>query len=331
MNVETSASPEGALENNECLAEKRSEEIAKQLSKDLDIDKDLITREWIDENWDAFLEELPASGLENVSDIRRIITSNDDLDARENELMMLPNYEEIYQIFQDLRNCQITIDYHTREYFDVETCINGKPYGTVVLGKDQPEISLQKSRQYYDENHSCVTANNMMVALMDAGRYEDALEYAEKISNDDICPVMANNKAVLFMYLDEPYLSASLFSLAKGVPMAKYNEGLMLLKNEEYKRSAELLNDYDESVNSVVANMYVENYDAAAKQSADSNRSASAHYLRAIAYAKDGSEALALGALRQTVSLDPAFKSIALNQAEFIPYRTNAEFIQLTK
>ncbi len=183
------------------------------------MDKGLISREWIDENWDAFLEELPASGLDNVSEIRRIIAQNDDLDARETELKKLPNYKEIYAIFQDLRNCVITIDYSTREYFANETEIDGRMYASVAMGKETPEISLQKSRQYFDENPNDITANNMMVALMDAGQYKEALEYADMIPNRGIHPVIANNKAVLYTFLGDHEMSKTMFGLAGNVPM----------------------------------------------------------------------------------------------------------------
>ena len=133
------------------------------------------------------------------------------------------------------------------------------------------------------------------------------------------------------MFLDDAGMSQTMFGLAENVPMAGYNEGLMLLLNEEYEESAELLNQYDESVNSVVANIYVGDYDTAAKQTVVSEQSAETHFLRAIAYAKKDQERLAMSALERAVDADASYKEIALNQAEFIPYRTSAKFIQLTK
>lgn len=331
VNVQTAASPEGPLRLNKKLAEKRSEVITKQLNKDLNINKDLVTREWIDENWDAFLEELPDSGLDNISEIRRIIAQYEDYDQRETELKKLHNWAEIYQIFQDLRNCLITIDYSTREYFAREVEINGKMFAAVTLGKDRPEISLQKARQYFDEAPNDITANNMMVALMDAGRYKDAVEYADMIPNKGIDPVIANNKAVLFMFLDDARMSATMFELAGNVPMAGYNQGLMLLMNEKFEESAELLNEYDDTVNSVVANISVGDYDRAARQTHINAQTAENHYLRAIAYARENQEQLALNALARAIDADASYKATALNQAEFIPFRTNAKFIQLTK
>ena len=331
VNVLTSASPEGPLKNNKRLAEKRSEVMTKQFTKDLKLDAGIITREWIDENWDAFMEELPASGLDNVSDIRRIIAETEDLDKREAALKKLPNYKEIYAIFQDLRNCLVTIDYATREYFETEAMIDGKAFAAVTLGKEEPAISLQSTRKYFEGNSNDVTANNMMVALMDAGEYEAALEYAEMIPNRGIDPVIANNKGVLYMYLDDMYMSSTMFDLAKCVPMSDYNEGLMLLKNEEYEQAAELLNGYDYSVNSVVANIYAGDYDAAARSTHLNEQSAETHYLRAIAYAKKNHEKLALGALERAIAGDESYKQTALNQAEFIPYRTNEKFIEITR
>lgn len=331
VNVQTAASPEGPLSLNKKLAERRSEVITKQLNKDLKIDKGIVTREWIDENWDAFLEELPNSGLDNISEIRRIIAENDDYDTREAHLKKLHNWAEIYQIFQDLRNCVITIDYSTREYFANETEINGRVFAAVTIGDQQSDISLQKTKQFFDENPNDITANNMMVALMNTGQFREALRYSDMIPNRGICPVIANNKAVLFMFLGDTAMSATMFGLAGNVPMANYNQGLMLLVNEEYEESAELLNQYDESVNAVVANIYAGEYQKAAKITHMNEQSAENHYLRAIAYARENQETLALNALGRAVELDPSFKERAMNQAEFISFRTNAKFIQITK
>jgi tetratricopeptide (TPR) repeat protein len=259
VKVETSASPEGPLHTNARLAENRSEAIQKQLVRDLGIDESLITREWIDENWDAFLEELPDSGLGNVGLVRQIIDLNDDLDKREAELKKLGNYSEIYKIFQNLRNCKVTIDYSTRESLDRETTIDGKTYGAIRLGKNNPEISLQTSRKYFDENSTDATANNMMVALMAEGQYGEALRYADMIPDKDICPVIANNKAVLYMYLDEPDMSAAMFELAGRVPMANYNEGLILLIEGENEESVALPASANQST--VVATKAVEKTD----------------------------------------------------------------------
>jgi hypothetical protein len=115
IKVETSASPEGPLSLNARLAQERAMVIRKQLVDGLKLDESLVTCEWVDENWDAFLTELPCSGLADIARIHQIIEQNSDLDKREAELKKLDNYPEIYRIFQNLRNCKVTIDYSTLE------------------------------------------------------------------------------------------------------------------------------------------------------------------------------------------------------------------------
>ncbi len=329
INITTAASPEGRLAWNTILAEKRANSVDELVRKDLPEIADAIELTSIPENWEAFEEVLNGSGLANLDRIKQIIATESDLDAREAKLKQLSNYGEIYRVFQNLRSCQITVAYTVRELFPKELEIGGQPYAAITLG-EAPVSDLSKIQRLYNAEPTTARANNMMVALMERGQYDEALVYAEKISNKNICPIIANNKAVLYAVKNEPLMSETLFNVAADVPYSDYNEGLMLMQRGDYDRAAVLMSGYD-NPNAVVSSLYADQYRQAAAQTHIATPTIESLYLRAVAYAQNGDDRLSLEALDQVCRADSAFKAKAANQAEFIRFRACEQFQNIIK
>lgn len=334
IGVHTAASPEGPVIVNKRLAKSRAGEVAKYIANDLRIPVESIDKQWADENWEAFVQQLPASGLseEQQQEILQVLAATEnDWDDREMKLCRLQSWNRMYKMFQELRDCQISILYTDREQFDNEVVMEGINAAVVQLGDNTLNTSLEKTRTYYNEDPTSLqNLNNMMVALMDLGKYAEAEKYAEQIPNNNLSPLVANNKGVLYMYLNEPRLAQTMFEMAGEVPAARYNYGLMLLVDEQYAAAAEKLDTYNR-INSAVANLCAGNNDKAARNAHICSPSGEIYYLCAIAYANDSLDELALNALAKAVKLDPAYKAEALNQAEFIGYRSNEKFITITQ
>ena len=329
VQVNTAASPEGPLDKNKKLAEKRADAITDYLVKNLGLCSSLIEKRWVDENWEAFMQDLAGSGLDNQAEIRGIVNGTADLDQREKELRKLKNWKAINEIFQNLRNCYIVVDYLGREKYDDEIVIDDKAMAIVeVQGKKV--TSLEKTTEFFKADPTAINnINNMMVALTEAGRYKDAVTYAEKIPNRGILPVIANNKGVLYTMMGDPVQAQRMFELGKGTPMVDYNMGLMYLYDEKYDSAADLLDSYNVG-NSIAANLSADRSHAAAMNTYLDPPTAQLCYLRAIACANDGRDDLALDALEEAVKFDPACKQKALNQADFFKFRNNSRFVQIT-
>jgi hypothetical protein len=185
----------------------------------------------------------------------------------------------------------------------------------------------------YSEEENGDNANNVMVGLMEQGRMEEATKYAEAIYDGDIDPYIANNKAVLYTCLGDLPYAESLFkkAAAAGVPGAKNNYGLLLLKENKYKEAAEFYGDCS-SYNSIVASLYSGDADAAiAKYRKIENPTAADNYLGAVAYAAGNYKALSLKALAKACADDVNYKKEAMNQAEFIKYKKDSRFIAIVK
>jgi tetratricopeptide (TPR) repeat protein len=317
IEINTSASPEGSLKHNKNLAEARANAIANYLVKNLDLPADMIEKQWVDENWDAFMHDLDRSDLNNKDEIRRIVNSYNNLDARENELRKLSNWNEIFTIFQNLRNCHIVVYYTDRERHVDEILIGGREMAMVEIS-GKPMIALEKTEELYNTDpKSIANINNMMVALTAAGRYKEAETYALQIPNRDITPVVANNKGVLYSILGERRMAETMFEMATDIPLSDYNMALMYLADEQYDKAADILDSYNVQ-NSAAANLDAERYAAAARNTHIDDVSAENYYIRAVAYAKSGEDKIALSTLGKAIELDPSYFERARNQSEFI-------------
>ena len=330
IHITGSASPEGALSNNERLAEARANTIRDFISEDLKIEESKMTIDWIDENWDAFIEIVPT--FANSDEIMAIIEEYSDYDKRERELKKLKNWREILDSFQSLRNCRTVVSYDGYDYEEgVDSKINGKTYTGGVIGTGLSHIDESELEQKYSEDpHSIQNANNKMVAKMLAGDYQGASDYANDIPNAGIDPVIANNKGVLYTMLGEYQYAKKLFEKAEGVPGADYNYGTLLLLMGYHEDAAEILGECT-SINSIVSSMYVGDVDSAVGKYHFAEESAENCYLGAIAYALSGEKRFAYRALRKAIELDSVYKFKARNQAEFIQYRDDREFEKIIK
>jgi hypothetical protein len=332
LEITTAASPDGPLKHNKVLAEARANAIEAYLIKDLGLEGDLMDKHWIDENWAAFEDELPKSGLDNQSEIMDIINSNADLDARERLMWRLPNWKAILNIFQELRNCRIVIDYTTREYYPDEMIIEGRDMAVVGMNDNDMDVSVANTEKFYNaEPNSINNINNMMVALTEAGKYAEAKKFADRIPMKNIPALMANNKGVLFLYLGDHNRAKTMFeiAMASNIPLADYNLGVMYLMDENPEEASKLLNKYND-VNSMIANLDKGDNKEAARNTHMNDDSGEYCYIRSMAYAKDGYDQLALDALEEAVAFDAGYKAMAANEAEFVRFHNCERFQAIT-
>jgi hypothetical protein len=326
ISVEAAASPEGGLKHNAFLAENRAKNVRDYIAKDLNMDPESIKYTWVDENWEEFEKVVPT--FANSKKIQEIIDKTPDLDARERKFKTLKNWGEIKEAFADLRTCGATVRYDAYEGEDSDN-----PYTATRVYTSNRKVNLDGCMETYSEEENGDNANNVMVGLMEQGRMEEATKYAEAIYDGDIDPYIANNKAVLYTCLGDLPYAESLFkkAAAAGVPGAKNNYGLLLLKENKYKEAAEFYGDCS-SYNSIVASLYSGDADAAiAKYRKIENPTAADNYLGAVAYAAGNYKALSLKALAKACADDVNYKKEAMNQAEFIKYKKDSRFIAIVK
>ncbi len=330
VNVITASSPDGPYEQNELLAKERASMINNLLVSELGVDPSIITIKTIAENWEGFEQAVKESGtyIQNYANIMKM----PNLEGRESTLLQTGNnHDVVMDIFKSLRNCHVSIDYTTAENFNRQkTTYNNCKYVPVTLGAYYPVMDMIKVVKLYEKEANAVNTNNLMVAWMERGEWEKALELAGKISNVNINPVYANNKAVLYGRMGEPRMAATLFDIEPQAPGAIYNKGVMQLMNGQYAAASKTLATFN-NVNSIVASIYAGNYCQAAKQSHLAESSAEVLYLRAIAYTAMGDKELAIKTLAPVCSADANLRRKAAVQPELIALHGDKEFEAIIK
>lgn len=239
------SSPDGKYAFNERLADTRAENIRTHIREHLgDADFSVVKVTAQAENWEAFNQALPAADIRDKAAIERILARQADPDLREEELRELPEWPAIYCIFNESRNCRIVTRYDKEnrhahscpvdEQGLVETRLNA-PAGYITAAEAERIVSMDTAVPHL---------NNRMVAALESGDYDKALEYAERISDENLCPAVANNKAVLYSLGEQREKAADYFRMATAVPAANYNQGVMLLNEGQEAEAAALLEPY---------------------------------------------------------------------------------------
>ncbi len=332
VSVVAASSPDGPVAENEKLAEERGELMYRLLTEELGVSAGLVSLKTVGENWDGFTAALNAKDIaaKTRADIDRIMKIK-DLNWREWEL--LHAHRGIFlELCDELRNCSVEVRYTTLDKFASEfdfTEVSGKTLHAVTLG-DKPGLDLDMLRAAYDKNANDVTANNLMVALIERGDYAEALKYADRISNQGIDPAIANNKAVLYGLTGEPMMARTLFGKAEGVPAAQYNKGVMQLQSHQYEQAAKTLAGYT-TTDAVVSSIYAGKFEQAARQTHLAGSAPEMLYLRAVAYSAAGQHQLALKTLEAACAADGSLKHKAATQAEFIPLKEYPAFEAIIK
>lgn len=330
IKVTCAASPDGSYKFNEVLAKKRTDKVAGLVRRDVKGMNIPVETESIAENWEAFDEELGKSDLSNIEQIRNIIDTEPDFDRRDAQLRILNNYSKIYKLFQNLRNCNISIEYKIEETFGEEVEIEEMALGRVSSNNTTgSQLDFQRIMELYNEKATTKRANNMMVALMRQGKYEEALKYAEMIEAKDLDAVIANNKAALYQITGESLMAATFAEKAAQMPEAGALQSWIALTNGNFANLAS--NAKSCTTNDIVASIYAGNYAQAAAQSHLASPSAANTYLRAVAYAMMNENKAALSTLKAACKANAQYKTRALNDGAFIGLISNPEFVAITQ
>lgn len=323
-----SSSPDGGLWKNDQLATQRVETIKQIVSKDLSfIEPSAITYTAIPENWTAFKEAISGTPFDTKIVARYLKDYIGDPDTLELILARMQNGDKYKEIYQSLRNCTVAVSYLI-DHIISDELQTGSTLLEVKMGAKE-QINIEQISANLKKVKNAYTLNNMLVAYTQHGDFEQALACAEQISNKDINPIIANNKAVLYTYLQDYPMAKTLFEKASKAPAVNYNKALLALNKENYKEAADLFGKCD-CINSIAAHLAAGRYEqAAALTHVADPVTAEILYLRALAYSYTESDALTLRTLKSACELDSRYKAESLNQSEFIRLRGNAEFAEI--
>lgn len=329
------ASPEGPVKLNNNLSNRRAANGESAIKKDLKNYNLTYDNKGYGEDWEGFEKLLRESNVTDKDFALQIISMYSDVNVREAEL------KKLGYIWSDIK--KEILPPLRRAQFVVEAEVTGRPDAEVMAMARRGDKELSKSEYLYaaskaDNNaeriailrsasniYDCHRAyNNLAVALVEAGRYDEAMVYSEKAlakhPNDE--KLIANAAAIAI--LNDDFATARKHLEKLDAEHVREHHGMIFMKEGNYNMASKYLEGYNLAVLETANGNY-----SRAHQALRGIETAQADYLRAIIYAKEGQQNEAMSYLRSSTSKDPSMKARAMTDPEFAKMRETMNFNSL--
>ncbi len=346
IEISAYASPEGRLDFNTRLAEKRqntsSRFVAEQLKKTgLEAE---VTSGYTAEDWDGFQELVAASNIQDKDVILRVLSMYQDPEEREKQIRNLSAaFTELADaILPELRRARMIINYNIIGRTDDEIQAQYKSdasklsveellYAATLAETDaeKKDIYATAVRLYPNDYR---THNNLAQMEIQGGNYAAAASLLQTALKQNANSAEANaNMAIIALQQGKAEAAETL--LGKATEAANYNEvlGNLNIAKGNYTAAAQQLAGV-KSNSAALAQILAKNYEAANETLAGiAQPDATTSYLKAIVAARTKQQANALAALKDAVAKDASLKARAATDLEFARYFSNSTFQSLVK
>ena len=342
-NIEISAyaSPDGGLDLNTGLAEKRRDNTEKALGKQLkkaEIDAQVLA-DYTAEDWEGFQELVSKSNIQDKDLILRVLSMYKDPEQRETEIR---NLSAVFttladEILPQLRRSRLTLNYKiigksdaelkqlsasTPEKLSVEELL----YAATLTdnASEKKAIYTAATKQYPNDYRAY---NNLAGLACAEGDYTAAANYvaqAAKLNASDADVKV--NQALLALKQGNQSQAQTLLGSAGNSAAANEALGNLYLMQGEYQKAVTAFGDAKTN-SAALAQILTSNYNKA-KSTLDAvqNKDAYTSYLGAILAARTNNADGAISNLKEAIQKDPSMAKKAATDLEFSKLLTNAAF-----
>lgn len=347
-NIEISAyaSPEGSLQFNTQLAEKRQNSSEGYLRGELEktqLEADIQTR-YTAEDWEGFQELVQASNIQDKDVILRVLSMYSDPEEREKQIRNLSaGFKELAdEILPELRRARMTIHYNIIGRSDDEIQAQTKAdasqlsleellYAATLTDNaaEKKDIYATAARLYPNDYRAYNNLATLAIAEGNLSATEKYLSQAAEKKAD--APEINANRALLA--LAKGNLSQVETYAARATSAKNYNEVLgnlnMFMGN--YDQAAQSLQGTKTNA-AALAQILTKNYAAASQTLANvPNADATTSYLKAIVAARTNNNSAVLSNLKEAFAKDASFKAMAAKDLEFAALFGDAAFQELVR
>ena len=337
ITINSYASPEGSLEFNTSLAEKREANTTKlmenQLKKDKITEFGELTASFTPEDWEGFEKLVEKSNIQDKDLIISVLKLYPDPVDREREIRNLSSvFNELAdQILPQLRYSRVMATINTLGKSDQELVdlFNKDPKQLteeeILYIATLTDDNLKKMEVYNTaaelNSKDYRTFNNLGMTQYVAGDYEGAqanFEHAHRLNPSAKEPEM--NLGLISM-LNHNYSKANeQFGAAAGVPETADAMGVYYLAQGDLQKAIRTFGD-QKTNNAALAQILNKNYTEARDiLGAIKVPDATTYYLSAVLGARTNNQNMVINNLRQAVKLDKNLLKRAQNDLEFANY-----------
>lgn len=347
-NIEVSAyaSPDGDLDFNTKLAEKRQNTSSNYVSKQLKANElnTKVDEKYTAEDWDGFKELLQASNIQDKDVILRVLSMYEDPEEREKQIRNLSaGYKELAdEILPELRRARLTINYNLIGRTDdeikqqykadaKELSVEELLYAATLTNdaNEKKDIYTTTTKQYPEDYRAY---NNLASLAYQDGDLAAAKNYLAQAAakKGDAAEVNANRA---FVAMAEGNYDEAQNYLSKATAAKNYNEllGNLQVAQGNYAQAAQSLQGVKTN-SAALAQFLNKDYTAAASTlSQVAKPNATTSYLKAIVSARTGQNAAVISNLKDAIAKDANLKARAAKDLEFVALFNDANFQSLVK
>jgi len=348
MEVSSYASPDGGMELNTKLAQKRMDASSKFLTKELkkdEVEAEFKTK-FTPEDWDGFKEMMGKSNIQDKELILRVLSMYTDPEVREKEIKNLSAAftSVAAQILPQLRRSKFTtsIDLIGKTDEEIAALADSDPsklnpaellYAATLTKDANKQLAIYNSfmKQFPNDWRGY---NNAGMALVKQQKYADAkslFEKAEKLNNNE--PIIKNNLGVCELKEGNLAKAETYFGAASGAGDAVNNNlGILSIIKGDYAKAVKYFGDTD-SPNTGLAKILTGDNNGALKALDNCTWQGCymKEYFKAVVGARTAKENLMYESLEKAIKLKPELKKTATTDMEFAKYFNEARFKELVK
>ncbi len=355
VEVSSYASPDGEEDKNAKLAESRAKsgssalnsEFKKNKNKDVTFGKDATTYQskTTAEDWDGFKKLMESSSIADKDLILRVLSMYSDNTQREKEIKnMSKTYKEVAdQVLPKLRRSVLTllVDKKSRTDEMLKRMSTTTPdslsieellYAATLTEDVNTKMNIYKAAEKQNPT-DWRASNNLGVTYLLTNKVDDAKAAFERAAkNASSNPIVNNNTGIIYAKAGDRRTAMDFYNKANGAGNeVSYNKGIVLVRDGKYTEAVSAFGSY-KGFNLALAQLLSGSAESVNGTIDASNEKDAAHsfYLKAIAAARKGDATAGLAALKTAIEKDGSYKAMAKDDAEFIKWRTNAEFTGLT-
>ncbi len=355
VNIMGYASPDGKEDFNASLAENRSKSSAKYVATQMtnnmrketkskatiSPDSSMFVRNTTNEDWGGFQQLMQESSMPQKDMILRIVSSNSDPEAREMEIKKMGQaYEEIAKgVLPKLRRSAITInaDKMGRTDEQISALAKSNPdslsveeilYAASLTNDRNEKLAIyQAAERIYPQDWR--TSNNVGTILFMNGDLNGAMaefNKADQLSSGN--PIVKNNLGATYSRQGDRKNAYSNYASASSAgPEVNENMGIIDIRNGDYSSSVSHYGNTN-SFNAALAKLLNGDKDGAMStiEASPDAETANGLYLKAVISARKGDGSGAVNYLKKSIASNPAMKSMAAEDREFIKLFNDATF-----
>lgn len=347
-NIEVSAyaSPDGKLDFNTKLAEKRQISSAGYVNKELknlDLSAE-VDQKYTAEDWDGFKELLQASNIQDKDVILRVLSMYQAPEEREKQIRNLSaGYKELAdEILPELRRARLTINYNligrTDDEIQVQYKANPKELSIEELlyaatltddAKEKKAIYTTATNLYSNDYRAY---NNLAGLAYQEGDLVAVKNYLAEAAKHTADAAEVNANRALVAMAEGKFDEAQNY-VAKASTAKNYYEllGNLQVAQGNYAQAAQSLQGVKTN-SAALAQLLNKDYTAAATTLSQVARpDAMTDYLKAIVAARTNQKSAVLSHLMDAFAKDASLKARAAKDLEFASLFSDASFLNLLK